>query len=232
MNFDERAAARRRAKKLKYDLKELRKEMLSAGGDKPQTGNDLKELQEVLQLGRTLRMDYAKARTHLSRGRESIAKLLECMAESPVDEVRTSLDALVVDLESVYHDCSIREDDLDYQSTIQSLKQMVEQYAENAKDAKTEAGRAFASIMLRSELENIKAVLDDAAGWQEPDFLALAYYVLHGNREALGEMENEQRNVYVLSYFNDAFMAGFLERCGRLGVETRLQALIDGYAAE
>ena len=162
MNFDERAAARRRAKKLKYDLKELRKEMLSAGGDKPQTGNDLKELQEVLQLGRTLRMDYAKARTHLSRGRESIVKLLECMAESPVDEVRTSLDALVVDLESVYHDCSIREDDLDYQSTIQSLKQMVEQYAENAKDAKTEAGRAFASIMLRSELENIKAVLDDA----------------------------------------------------------------------
>ena len=97
-----------------------------------------------------------------SRGRR--LSLLECMKESPVSEVKKSLDELMGDLDQVYHDCSIRDDDLDFQSTIQSLKQMAAEYEEHAAKAQTEAGSKLAAIMLRSELENVAAVLKDAAG--------------------------------------------------------------------
>lgn len=102
--------------------------------------------------------------------------------------------------------CSIRDDDLDFQSTIQSLKQMAAEYEEHAAKAQTEAGSKLAAIMLRSELENVAAVLKDAAGWEEPDFFALAYYLGHENRGSLREMENAQRNSYLVDYWRRAFL--------------------------
>lgn len=60
--------------------------------------------------------------------------------------------------------------------------------------------------MLRSELENVAAVLKDATGWEEPDFSALAYYLGHENRGSLREMENAQRNSYLVDYWRRAFL--------------------------
>lgn len=114
---------------------------------------------------------------------------------------------------------------MDFASTIRSLKQMVSQYAGSVAQAKTEAGRAFSSIMLRSELENIKAVLDDAATWNAPDFLALAYFVLHEDKVVLKEMENAQRNSYVQTYWEEHFKQPFTaleEQAGRVGELGRL----------
>lgn len=224
MNFGERAAARRRSKNLKNELKEIKKQMLSAGCDKARLGNELKELQEAMELGDSLQTDYEEAGAHLGQAREAIGKLLDCMGESPASEVKESLKVLVTDLEQVYHDCSIREDDLDFQSTIRSLKQLVEQYAGNR------AG--MSGIMLRSELENVGAVLDDAAGWSAPDFLALAYYLLHEDRSTLKEMENAQRNTWVLSYTKEHFLDAFLEECKKAGLEEIVQALITNYIYE
>lgn len=218
MNFGERAAARKRSKNLKNELKELKKQMVSAGCDKTRLGYELKELQEALELGASLQTDYEEAGRHLTQAREAIQKLLSCMGESPASEVKESLKVLVTDLEQVYHDCSIREDDLDFQSTLRSLKLLVEQYSDKA------AG--MQSIMLRSELENVSAVLDDAAGWSAPDFLALAYYFLHEDRSALKEMENAQRNACVLSYMKEHFLDGFLDECKGAGVEETVQELI------
>lgn len=56
---------------------------------------------------------------------------------------KKSLDELMGDLDQVYHDCSIRDDDLDFQSTIQSLKQMAAEYEEHAAKAQTEAGASW-----------------------------------------------------------------------------------------
>lgn len=221
MNFGERAAARKRSKNLKNELKELKKEMLSGGCGKAQTGSDLKELQEALELGGALQEDYAKAGVHLDQARDAIVRLLGCMGESPVAEVRESLRALIGDLEQVYHDCSIREDDLDFQSTIRCLKQMADSYSDST------AG--MQAIMLRSELENVKAVLDDAAGWRAPDFLALAYYFLHEDKSVLAEMENEQRNTFVLSYLQEHFLTAFMETCKKAKVEETVQTLIQTY---
>lgn len=229
MNFGERAAARKRSKELKNEVKELRKNMLSAGGDKAQVTATLKEFQEAVELASTLQSDYEEAGAHLTQAREAIMKLLDCMGESPESEVQESMNVLISDLDQVYHDCSIREDDLDFQSTIRSLKSMV---SGKLQPDMTVGAVEMHSIMLRSELENIKAVLDDAAGWRAPDFLALAYYFLHDDRNNLKEMENEQRNQFVLSYLNEYFMNDFMKSCEAAGIKERVQTLMQEYIYE
>ena len=132
------------------------------------------------------------------------------------------------DLDQVYHDCSIRDDDLDFQSTIQSLKQMAAEY-EDTRRAQTEAGSKLAAIMLRSELENVAAVLKDATGWEEPDFFALAYYLGHENRGSLREMENAQRNSYLVDYCGERFWNRFLELCRRAEAEQMVRFMTRKY---
>lgn len=222
MGFAERAAARRKSKDLKDELKELRKHILATiGGDKAKLTNDLKEFQAAMELGATLYADYVDARDNLNQAREAIVKLLECMRETQDTEVRTDLQNLVTYLEKVYHDCSIREDDLDFQSTIRSLKKMTADYSEQM--------TGMPKVMLRSELENVKAVLDDAAGWKAPDFLALAYYYLHADKNALRDMENEQRNQFVLAYFKDEFMDELMGQFYHAGKEPAVRILIKDY---
>ena len=152
MLFD-RAAKGKKSKELKGELKDLKKSLLNAGGEKAYVNEALRDYQAALEQGDTLREQYEEARRHLAQSRAAIERLLECMKESPVSEVKKSLDELMGDLDQVYHDCSIRDDDLDFQSTIQSLKQMVAEYEEHAAKAQTEAGSKLAAIMLRSELE-------------------------------------------------------------------------------
>lgn len=222
MGFAERAAARRKSKDLKNELKGLQKHILATiGGDKAKLANDLKEFGASMELGAALYADYADAREHLKQAQILLGKLLESMGASPAADVKESLKELSGHLECVYHDCSIREDDLDFQSTLGSLKKLVADYSENM------AG--MSKIMLRSELENVKAVLDDAAGWTAPDFLALAYYYLHADKNALRDMENEQRNQFVRTYFKDAFMDELMGQFYRAGKEPEVRALIKEY---
>ena len=226
MNFGERVAARKRSKELKNEIKELRKELLKAGGDKAQVTATLKELQDAMELASTLHSDYEDANLHLNKAREAIVKLLDCMGVSPEAEVQQSMNVLISDLEQVYHDCSIREDDLDFQSTIRCLKEMISTKPQPEMVVGTYGMQA---IMVRSELENIKAVLDDTAGWRAPDFFALAYYFLHDDRNNLKEMENEQRNQFVLSYLNEYFMDDFMRSCEKAGIKERVQTFMQGY---
>ncbi|MDD6058275.1 MAG: hypothetical protein PUB98_08480 [Clostridiales bacterium] len=226
MSFGERAKARRRRKEQKRALKSIKGMLLAAGCTRKQVREDVRELKEMLQLGNALWMDYEEARAHLWNAIATITRLLEHMGASPAQEVRASLDTLVAELEKIYHECSIRADDADFQCTMQSLKKMVGQYTQNVKDAKTEAGSALALIMLRSELENIKAVLDDAGEWEQPDFLALAYFFLHGEKEELKDMENMQRNAYVMSFFAEGFLQAFMGRCEEAGIAEAMQTLV------
>lgn len=222
MGFAERAAARKKSKDLKNELKEMRQHILSTnGGDKARLTSDLKVFQESMELGAALYTDYVDAREHLMQARRLLDSLLEDMSVTQHTDTKTGLKELVVHLEGVYHDCSIRSDDMDYQATLRNLKQMVEQYSENISDMQ--------AIMLRSELENVKAVLDDAAEWKEPDFLALAYFYQHADKNALRDMENEQRNQYVLKYFKDEFMDELMGQFYCAGREMPLRTLIKEY---
>lgn len=227
--FFDRSERAKRAKERKAELKELKKTMLSGGCDKARVTAHLKEFDDALDAGGAARDDYENARGHLENARGAIRKLLDCMAESPVSEVKERLKNLVAELGEVYHDCSIREDDLDFRSTMTSLKQMVEEYADSTAKAQTVAGNTFASILLRSELENVAAVLDDAAGWGAPDFFALGYYLGHEERASLKEMENEQRNTYVAAYCKEHFLNAFMEECAKAGVTERVQGMVKRY---
>ncbi len=222
MGFAERAAARRKSKDLKNELKELQKQILAgAGGDKAKLAADMKELGAAIELGAQLAEDYARARAHLGEAQASIVRLLDCMAETPAAEVQRSLHTLMGELEQIYHDCAIREDDLDFRSTFASLKRLSANYGEQTP--------GMERVMLRSELENVKAVLDDTVGWEAPDFLALGYYCTREGRDTLRDMENEQRNQFVLRYWKEHLLDALMEQCSRSGALERMQELLQKY---
>ena len=60
-------------------------------------------------------------------------------------------------------------------------------------------------LMMQSELENLKAVFDDTMLWSAPDFMALAYFLRHKEREELADLENSQRNHYIESIYKEEF---------------------------
>lgn len=221
MNFGEKNIQRKKAKDLKSELKQIRKQMIFAGCEKNQVHVLLKELEEILQSAAKLRVQYTNSREHLEHARSAILKLLDCMGVSPAQEVKQSLNELVDELNHVYHDCSIRQDDMDYQSTITCFTEMVSDFAATS--------NAMAMIMLRSELENIKAVLDDAACWNAPDFFALAYFYLHEDSDRLRDIENEQRNRYVLEYLEENFMGQLRTEITKTGQENQITEFIHTY---
>lgn len=217
MGFAEMAALRKKSRDLKNELKQLKKDMIAGGCSKDMAGKMTKELQEILELAEQLSTDYVTAREELQQARRAIEHLLDTMGESPAQEVKEALQALEANLNKVYHECSIRVDDLDFKSTMDCFKRMVQQFD------------GTVSIMLRSELENIKAVLDDAAGWMPPDFAALAYFFLHEDRESLKEMENEQRNQMVEHYFEEHFYGEFRRQVKQAGVSENAMELIQNH---
>lgn len=240
MDYGERAVLRRKSKDLKKELKEMKRQLLGAGCDKGSVGQYLKEFQETLELGASEREAYEEARVHLEEARELIWRLLECRGERAAAEVESSLRTLAEHLDGVYHDCLIREDDLDFKSTMGSLKQMIRLQAEGCGSGKKNsqvsaaalqgaAQAGMSHIMLRSELENIKAVLDDAAGWNAPDFFALAYYFLHEAKDSIRDMESRQRNEHMAAYMKVHFMDGFLQECERAHAEAKVPELIHRY---
>ena len=221
MNFGVRSDRRKREKDLKNEIRQLRKQMLRNGGEKSNVTHLLGEFEAVLLEAGRLSADYQTACSRIKQAGESIARLLDCMSESPVREVRESLQSLSAILDEVYHECTIRADDADFRSSVACFREML---------ALPDSGAVSRNdIMLRSELENMKAVLDDAAGFLPPDFFALAYYTLYGEKEALREMENRQRNDFLLAYLNEHFSAKFFEEARKRGVEQQVCELMNSY---
>lgn len=221
MNFGERSAQRKKARDLKGEIKQLKKQMLDAGGEKAVVNRLLGEFEETLLAAGKLSADYEVSSHHIEQARKAITRLLDCMGESPTQEVRQSLATLAETLDMVYHDCAIRQDDMDFQSTITCFKGMVSGFGSE--------GGVMNDIMLRSELENIKAVLDDTAEFRAPDFFALAYYQIHEDKDSLKEMENEQRNVLLAEYLKKYFTEEFYEETAKRGVHERVQELLKTY---
>lgn len=221
MNFGERSAQRKKARDLKNEIKQLKKQMIDAGGEKAVINRLMGEFEATIWEAGTLSTDYEVSSHHIAQAREAITRLLDYMGESPAQEVRQSLKTLAETLDMVYHDCSIRQDDMDFQSTITCFKEMAPGYGSEPGSRK--------DIMLRSELENMKAVLDDASGFRAPDFFALAYYNLHGEKDSLKEMENEQRNIFLADYLKEHFSEEFFAEVQQRGVERQVRELMNTY---
>ena len=66
MLFD-RAAKGKKSKELKGELKDLKKSLLNAGGEKAYVNEALRDYQAALEQGDTLREQYEEARSHLAQ---------------------------------------------------------------------------------------------------------------------------------------------------------------------
>lgn len=212
--FGEKTGERKRAKQIAESARELRKALLAGGADKKLADAQLKDLREALEFGGTLRQGYVDSQEHLALARRMLISLLENMGESPVEDVKRSLDELNGHLAKICHVCGIREDDPDFKSTAEGLKNMA-----------LDLGGAN-KIMLRSELENLQALLEDTSGWRSPNFFALAYFMRHGDESRVGEMENESRNGFLLAYLNENLMDALGAEAQAAGCADKLETMI------
>ena len=198
--------------------KEWKGKLTGAGMEKGAAGELAKIITEAQRSGESLQEGYKTSREHLERAQRKIELLLDEMTEEPERDVKKSLDSLIVDLDHVYHICSIREDDPDYGSTVKCLK-----------TASSELGMPDAKIstlMLRSELENIQAVLKDAAAWEAPDFFALAFYLIREEKDTLADMENGQRNQFLSDYLKENFTDRYADSIEAAGLKEDMDVFI------
>ena len=77
-----------------------------------------------------------------------------------------------------------------------------------------------------SELENIQAVLKDAAAWEAPDFFALAFYLIREEKDTLADMENGQRNQFLSDYLKENFTDRYADSIEAAGLKEDMDAFI------
>lgn len=219
MIFGERSEAKKKSYELKNSIKDLKKQLIEAGMDKNTANKNLKELLEAIIEGERQSRSYQEAHVHLERANRTIERLLEGMEFCDEEEIVRNVKNFTKELYQVTHTCLIREDDMDFIST--------RNYMEGISCDKLRKPGAL--IMLRSELENLRAVFADAMEWQSPDFFALAYYLLHEGGEALKELENEQRNQYLTDYLRDNFLLYFYKFCEQAGLKEEVTEMIQDY---
>ena len=149
--------------------------------------------------------------------RRGLINMMEDMNEIPIGDVKRDLDRLNGHLDQIFHECSIREDDPDFKSTADGLKNM----AANMDKINL--------IMLRSELENLQALLEDTSEWRSPNFFALAYYLQHEEESKVGEMENEFRNSFLERYLEEHLMESLAMEANYAGCGEKLEQMIQHY---
>lgn len=129
-------------------------------------------------------------------------------------EIKERLKKLVSVLGEVFHECTIREDDIDFKLTCD--------YFNNVAKAYKVSGR----LMLQSELENLHYLLADILQWEAPDFLALAYFCKFGDKSKLGEFSNNQRNEMLLKYYNEKYWNEFERKLLEVGMKETVERWI------
>lgn len=198
MGLTEWTSAHKRTRHLRHECKALQQQILQAGNaDKAKLTKNSRELLTAVEAAAQLYAAYREAGEHLQAALERIDILLNGMRRMPAAVLKEQLRELTVQLEGVYNDWFIREEDKEYGMTVQNFYTMTRHCSEYR--------RGMRAIMLRSELENVRAVLRDAAAWSMPDFLAAAYYELHEDKAELCDMEREERSQLVRSYFEEKF---------------------------
>ena len=198
---------KKRSKEIRKEGKELRKALLSAGMEKRMVETFLEEYLVCLEAACAERDAYKNARNHMESCMRIIDEILPQMRELSTSACKEKLNLLLVDLPLVFHPCLIRKDDMDFGTTLSYMQRQIPIY--NAEDR----------LMMQSELENLKSVFADAALWNAPEFLSLAYFLRHERSELLSDMENSQRNNYIEIFYKEKFWdqnVEFIERVGML----------------
>lgn len=193
MGLFEVSEEKKRAKEIKKEGKSLRKAILASGLDKKQVDTFLEEFLCCVEQGLSLKEQYTSAKAHMESSLSVVNEILPVMRELPVEQCKARLQQILSDLPYVYHECLIRREDLDYDSTLRYMKAKVPVYTKEDR------------LMMQSELENLKAVFDDAIQWMPPEFMALAYFLRQEGSAELADMENTGRNAYIEQFYREKF---------------------------
>jgi len=191
------SAEKKREKEIRQESKELAKELINAGLDKRAVKNYLDVLQELMIAACLQRDAYVTSKKRMSAGLVIIEELLTDIAGKEPAKVRGELARLAIDLTDIFHECTIRKDDLDFASTYTYINRATKEYDGTNR------------LMLQSELENMEHMIGEIVEWEEPDFCALALFCKYGNRDDLADIENGQRNEMLLRYYKGQFWDDF-----------------------
>ena len=117
MGLFNQSIEKKREKEIRREAKEISKELAAFGMDKKATKEYLEVFQELL-IDACLQKDcYVCSKQQMAECRLLIDTLLPDIAKKEANEVCSQLKQLVVLLQGIYHECTIRRDDLDFAST-------------------------------------------------------------------------------------------------------------------
>ena len=197
MGIFTQSAEKKREKEIQHEAKELTKELVCRGMDK-RTAKHYMEVLEGLILAAVLQRDaYIESKKRMATAQIVIEALLVDITERESAKVRGELARLAVNLTDIFHECTIRKDDLDFASTYAYINRAAREYEGSQR------------LMLQSELENLLHMVAEVDEWEEPDFCALALFCKYGPREELADIENSQRNDILLEYYKEQFWNAF-----------------------
>lgn len=220
MALFQQSVEKKREKEVRLKMKEFMKELTDAGMDKKAAKEGLEELTDILLYACILRDGYIESKKKISNSLTIIEQQLSRMQVREVSQCRALTEKLVNSLEDIFHECTIRKEDLDFASTYSYLKKAAVEYDGSNR------------IMLQSEFENLRYMLSETIVWAEPDFLALAYYCKHEDKENLGEMHNESRNENLYAYYEEHFYRNFIDKIAPFSMQEKLEKWIDMYITE
>lgn len=215
MGIFTQSAEKKREKEIQQEAKELTKELVSRGMDK-RTAKHYMEVLEGLILAAVLQRDaYIESKKRMATAQIVIEALLVDITERESAKVRGELARLAVNLTDIFHECTIRKDDLDFASTYAYINRAAREY------------EGSQHLMLQSELENLLHMVAEVDEWEEPDFCALALFCKYGPREELADIENSQRNDMLLRYYEGQFWDDFEKELATVMMTERVKNWID-----
>ena len=65
-----------------------------------------------------------------------------------------------------------------------------------------------------------------AAAWEAPDFFALAFYLISEEKDTLADMENGQRNQFLLDYLKENFTNRYADSIEAAGLKEDMDVFI------
>jgi len=209
-------AEKKREKEIQQEARELTKELISSGMDKRAAKNYMEVLESLVIAAVSQRDAYIESKKRMATGQVIIEKMLEDITEKEPAKVRGELARLAVNLTDIFHECTIRKDDLDFASTYDYINRATREY------------EGAHRLMLQSELENLLHMISEIEEWEEPDFCALALFCKYGPREDLADIENSQRNEMLLKYYKGQFWDDFEKELATVRMTERVGKWIEG----
>ncbi len=208
------SAEKKRERVIRQEAKEWMKQLVEAGMNRQTAKNGMEELSSLAIEAYHQNKVYAKSKEQIAFAMMLIEKLMEEMKKKEVENIQERLKKLANVLEGVFHECTIREDDMDFAVSCTYIKSMAAVYD------------ASQCLMVQSELENLLHLLGEVKEWEEPDFCALTFFLKYGNKSELGELANCLRNEMVIRYYREQYWDDFERELSAVGMEKAVEIWI------